>query len=56
MGVPTATMGRTAVEVLLRHIEASGEHEPEVINLQPELTERASTAPAPEAVTASNNA
>jgi LacI family transcriptional regulator/LacI family repressor for deo operon, udp, cdd, tsx, nupC, and nupG len=52
MGVPTSEMGRTAVEVLLQHIEAAGDHDPEVVNLEPKMTVRASTAPAPETVTA----
>jgi LacI family transcriptional regulator/LacI family repressor for deo operon, udp, cdd, tsx, nupC, and nupG len=47
MGVPTTEMGRTAMEVLIRQIEASGQPEPEVVNLEAEMTVRASTAPAP---------
>ena len=47
MGVPTHKMGRESVEVLLHHVENSGEHEPKAVNLKPEMTVRASTAPAP---------
>ncbi|MFP4229481.1 MAG: LacI family DNA-binding transcriptional regulator [Salinivenus sp.] len=48
MGVPTLEMGQTSVEVLVRQIEEGGEHKPEVVNLQPTLTERDSTTTAPE--------
>lgn len=51
MGVPTQEMGRTSVEVLIRHIEESDQHEPEVINLEAEMTIRASTAPVKQAAT-----
>ena len=50
MGVPTTEMGRTAMEVLIRQIEASDHHEPEVVNLEAELTVRDSTAPVETAV------
>jgi len=46
MGVPTYRMGRKSVDVLLRQIESSTD-EPEEVNLEPELKERASTASAP---------
>ena len=49
MGVPTAEMGRAAVEMVIRQIEAGGQHEPETVNLQAELTVRDSTAPVKEA-------
>ncbi|PEN08904.1 LacI family transcriptional regulator [Longimonas halophila] len=52
IGVPTEEMGQTAVEVLLRHIESEGDHTPEVVNLEPKMTVRASTAPAPTTVKA----
>ena len=45
MGVPTSRMGRAAVEMVIRQIEAGGQHEPEAVNLQAELTIRESTAP-----------
>lgn len=45
MGVPTAEMGRGAVEMVIRQIESSGQHEPETENLQAELKVRESTAP-----------
>lgn len=45
MGVPTDEMGRVSVEVVIRQIEAGGQHDPETINLQAELTVRESTAP-----------
>jgi LacI family transcriptional regulator/LacI family repressor for deo operon, udp, cdd, tsx, nupC, and nupG len=48
MGVPTAKMGRAAVEMVIRQIEAGGQHEPETVNLQAELTVRDSTAPVKE--------
>lgn len=50
MGVPTTKMGRTAVEVLLHHIEAADDPDPEVVNLEPKMTVRASTAPVSEGV------
>lgn len=52
MGVPTAEMGRAAVEVLIRQIESDGTREPEVVNLQAKMTVRASTGPVKETVTA----
>lgn len=45
MRVPTAAMGRTAIEVLIRQMEAPEEHTPERVNLQAELIIRASAAP-----------
>jgi len=51
MGVPTAKMGRVAVEMVIRQIEAGGQHEPETVNLQAELTVRDSTAPVKEVAT-----
>lgn len=45
MGVPTAEMGRTAVDLVVRQIEGTGQLDPEVVNLQAELTVRGSTAP-----------
>ncbi len=48
MGVPTIEMGRVAVEMVIRQVEASGKHEPETVNLQAELTVRESTAPVEE--------
>lgn len=45
MGVPTAEMGRAAVEMVIRQIDSSGQHEPETENLQAELNVRESTAP-----------
>jgi len=45
MGVPTAEMGRAAVEMVIRQIEAGGQHEPESVSLQAELTVRDSTGP-----------
>ncbi len=45
MGVPTAEMGRAAVEMVVRQIEAGGQDEPDTVNLQAELTVRESTAP-----------
>lgn len=50
MGVPTAEMGRTAVDLVVRQIEGGGQIDPEVVNLQAELTVRASTAPVEEMV------
>lgn len=52
MGVPTREMGASAVDVLIRQIEGSQEHEPEVVNLQAEMTIRSSTAPIEETVAA----
>jgi len=52
MGVPTTEMGRTATEMLIRQIEASDQEEPEVVNLEAEMTVRDSTAPAKETVSA----
>lgn len=52
MGVPTAAMGKSSVEVLVRQIENSSQNEPEVVNLEVEMTVRASTAPAAETVSA----
>lgn len=52
MGVPTREMGASAVDVLIRQIEGSKEHEPEVVNLQAEMTIRSSTAPVEETVAA----
>lgn len=51
MGVPTVKMGRKAVELLIRHVETD-QREPEAVNLQAELTERASTAPLTQKVNA----
>lgn len=45
MHVPKREMGRRAVEVLIRQLEAGGTHTPEHVNLQAELTVRNSTAP-----------
>lgn len=47
MGVPTEEMGRAAVGILIRQIEASGKPESEVVNLEAELTVRESTGPVP---------
>lgn len=52
MGVPTAKMGRAATEMLVRQIEGSDQERPEVMNLEAEMTVRASTAPVPETVSA----
>lgn len=52
MGVPTTVMGKTSVEVLIRHIENSAQHEPEVVNLEVDMTVRDSTAPVQETVNA----
>lgn len=52
MGVPTTEMGRKAMEVLIRQIESSKQHEPEVVNLEAEMTVRASTAPVKTAASA----
>lgn len=52
MGVPTTQMGRKAMEVLIRHIEASDHDGPEVVNLEAGMTVRESTAPVKEAVSA----
>lgn len=43
--VPMREMGRCAVEVLIRQLEAGGNYSLEHVNLQAELTVRASTAP-----------
>lgn len=45
MGVPTKEMGKTAIDVLIRQIEAAEQHKPEVVNLEAEMTIRGSTAP-----------
>lgn len=45
MNVPTLEMGRTAVDILMRHLEAEENQKPEVIRLETEMIERASTAP-----------
>ena len=52
MGVPTQKMGGKAVEVLIRQVEASDSDGPEVVNLEAEMTVRASTASAKETVSA----
>lgn len=52
MGVPTKKMGRVAVELLIHQIEASGNPEPEEVNLDAEMTVRASTAPVKKGVSA----
>lgn len=52
MGVPTTVMGKTSVEVLIRHIEDSAQHEPEVVNLEVDMTVRDSTAPVQQTVNA----
>ena len=52
MGVPTKKMGRKAMEVLIRQLENSDQDEPEVVNLEAEMTVRASTAPVEETVSA----
>ena len=49
MGVPTVEMGRKAMELLIRQMEASDQHTPESLTLQAELIDRASTAPVKEA-------
>lgn len=50
LGVPTIEMGRKAVEVLTRQIEATDGRDPEVVNLEAEMTVRDSTGPVPEVV------
>lgn len=52
MGVPTAEMGRAAVEVLIRQIEAADARDPEAVRLQAKKAVRASTGPVEETVTA----
>lgn len=52
MGVPTTQMGRKAMKGVIRQIEASDQEEPEVVNLEAEMTVRESTAPVKEAVSA----
>lgn len=45
MGVPTLEMGRTAMDMLIRQIESGEISEPEVVNLEAEMTVRESTTP-----------
>ena len=52
MGVPTTQMGRKAMKSVIRQIEASDQEEPEVVNLEAEMTVRESTAPVKETVSA----
>lgn len=52
MGIPTIEMGRKAVDLLVRHTEASGQPDPEMVSLKPEMIVRASTAPVDETVEA----